>query len=210
MLRPVVKNANRLLGTWTAVWPWSGGGCVMVISVMTGHKSLFLSQLWTIFKWMVLSRGLSVFNESLIQCFSHLAIFRCVDLNSWNSPTSTFTHLKTANLQNTSLICGPLHRLRWFEDTACSGKNSLWCLLARVDRERIQAVGPDRAASEWLLRCGASVRYHGYDKWQQDYNAIPVGPLEKYKIQAINATESCIMNRGFDYFGMLLSLTKLI
>uniref|UniRef100_A0A8C8SIN9 Distal membrane arm assembly complex 2 like n=1 Tax=Pelusios castaneus TaxID=367368 RepID=A0A8C8SIN9_9SAUR len=68
-----------------------------------------------------------------------------------------------------------------------------------VDSERIKAVGPDRAASEWLLRCGALVRYQGYDKWQQDYNGLPTGPLGKYKIQAIDATESCIMHRGFDY-----------
>uniref|UniRef100_A0A8D0GD06 Distal membrane arm assembly component 2 like n=1 Tax=Sphenodon punctatus TaxID=8508 RepID=A0A8D0GD06_SPHPU len=69
----------------------------------------------------------------------------------------------------------------------------------KVDYERIQAVGPDRAASEWLLRCGALVRYHGYDKWQRDYNGLPTGTLGKYKIQAIDATESCIMHQGFDY-----------
>ncbi|KAM3852679.1 ATP synthase subunit s, mitochondrial isoform 1-T3 [Vipera latastei] len=79
----------------------------------------------------------------------------------------------------------------------------------QVDQERIQAVGPDRAASEWLLRCGASVRYHGYDKWQQDYNALPMGPLEKYKIQAIDATESCIMNKGFDYLDGLKHLEEI-
>ncbi|XP_019406484.1 PREDICTED: ATP synthase subunit s, mitochondrial [Crocodylus porosus] len=69
----------------------------------------------------------------------------------------------------------------------------------KVDYERIQAVGPDRAASEWLLRCGALVRFQGYEKWQRDYNGLPTGPLGKYKIQAIDATESCIMYRGFDY-----------
>ncbi|KAF2976089.1 hypothetical protein EK904_005975 [Melospiza melodia maxima] len=50
----------------------------------------------------------------------------------------------------------------------------------RVDHERIRAVGPDRAASEWLLRCGALVRYQGSPKWQQDYNALPTGPLGRY------------------------------
>lgn len=73
--------------------------------------------------------------------------------------------------------------------------------LGRVDYERIKAVGPDRAASEWLLRCGALVRYQGFQKWQQDYNGLPTGPLGKYKIEAINATDSCIMYRGFDYLG---------
>ncbi|KAM6467421.1 ATP synthase subunit s, mitochondrial isoform 3-T6 [Liasis olivaceus] len=79
----------------------------------------------------------------------------------------------------------------------------------KVDHERIQAVGPDRAASEWLLRCGALVRYHGYDRWQQDYNALPMGPFEKYKIQAIDATESCIMNKGFDYLDGLKHLEEI-
>ncbi|XP_030071199.1 ATP synthase subunit s, mitochondrial [Microcaecilia unicolor] len=69
----------------------------------------------------------------------------------------------------------------------------------KVDYERIKDVGPDRAASEWLLRCGARVRYQGLDRWQQDYNGLPTGPLGKYKIQAIDATDSCIMHRGFEY-----------
>ncbi|XP_056401724.1 ATP synthase subunit s, mitochondrial [Hyla sarda] len=69
----------------------------------------------------------------------------------------------------------------------------------RVDYERIKEAGPDRAASEWLLRCGAKVRYKGFDKWQNDYNGLPTGTREQYKIQGIDATESCIMYRGFDY-----------
>uniref|UniRef100_A0A8C9RHQ1 Distal membrane arm assembly component 2 like n=1 Tax=Scleropages formosus TaxID=113540 RepID=A0A8C9RHQ1_SCLFO len=71
----------------------------------------------------------------------------------------------------------------------------------KVDYERIKTAGPDRAASEWLLRCGAKVQYQGFDRWQHDYNALPTGPLGRYKIQAIDATESCIMYRGFDYLG---------
>ncbi|XP_042329377.1 ATP synthase subunit s, mitochondrial [Sceloporus undulatus] len=87
--------------------------------------------------------------------------------------------------------------------SSCDGRRHFWgwlnSVFNKVDYERIQAVGPDRAASEWLLRCGAFVRYHGFDKWQQDYNGLPTGPLGKYKIQAIDATESCIMYKGFDY-----------
>ncbi|XP_051942021.1 ATP synthase subunit s, mitochondrial [Hippocampus zosterae] len=69
----------------------------------------------------------------------------------------------------------------------------------KVDHERIKAVGPDRAASEWLLRCGAKVRFLGLDRWHGDYNALPTGPLGRFKIQAIDATDSCIMYRGFDH-----------
>ncbi|XP_060117140.1 ATP synthase subunit s, mitochondrial [Heteronotia binoei] len=86
---------------------------------------------------------------------------------------------------------------------SCDTSRQLWAWLNavfnKVDHERIQAVGPDRAASEWLLRCGAHVRYQGLDKWQQDYNQLPTGALGRYKIQAIDATESCIMHIGFDY-----------
>ncbi|KAI4804098.1 hypothetical protein KUCAC02_025740 [Chaenocephalus aceratus] len=70
-----------------------------------------------------------------------------------------------------------------------------------MDYERIQTVGPDRAAAEWLLRCGAKVRFQGLDRWQHDYNALPTGPLGRFKIQGIDATESCIMYRGFDHLG---------
>ncbi|MEQ2176984.1 ATP synthase subunit s, mitochondrial, partial [Goodea atripinnis] len=70
-----------------------------------------------------------------------------------------------------------------------------------VDYERIKAVGPDRAAAEWLLRCGAKVRFEGFDRWHHDYNGLPTGPLGRYKIQAIDATESCIMYKGFDHLG---------
>ncbi|KFP33570.1 hypothetical protein N325_10538, partial [Colius striatus] len=79
----------------------------------------------------------------------------------------------------------------------------------KVDYQRIEAVGPDRAASEWLLRCGALVRYQGSQKWQQDYNALPTGPLGKYKIEAIDATDSCIMYRGFDYLDGLEHVTEI-
>ncbi|XP_031791629.1 ATP synthase subunit s, mitochondrial isoform X3 [Piliocolobus tephrosceles] len=78
-----------------------------------------------------------------------------------------------------------------------------------VDYDRIRDVGPDRAASEWLLRCGAMVRYHGQERWQMDYNHLPTGPLDKYKIQAIDATNSCIMSIGFDHMEGLQHVEKI-
>lgn len=93
------------------------------------------------------------------------------------------------------------------------GKRHFWgwlnAVFNKVDYDRIKSVGPDRAASEWLLRCGAKVRYKGFDRWQQDYNGLPTGPLGKYKIQAIDATESCIMNKGFDYLDSLQHIEEI-
>lgn len=80
----------------------------------------------------------------------------------------------------------------------------------RVDYERIKAVGPDRAAAEWLLRCGAKVRFQGFERWHHDYNGLPTGPLGRYKIQAIDATESCIMYRGFDHLGQCYSVENIM
>lgn len=70
-------------------------------------------------------------------------------------------------------------------------------------------MGPDRAAAEWLLRCGAKVRFEGFERWHHDYNALPTGPLGRYKIQGIDATESCIMYRGFDHLGQCYSLDSI-
>lgn len=79
----------------------------------------------------------------------------------------------------------------------------------KVDYERIKAVGPDRAAAEWLLRCGAKVRFQGFERFHQDYNGLPTGPLGRYKIQAIDATESCIMHKGFDHLDGLKYLEEI-
>lgn len=83
------------------------------------------------------------------------------------------------------------------------GRREFWgwlnAVFNKVDYERIKAVGPDRAAAEWLLRCGAKVRFRGFDRWQHDYNGLPTGPLGRYQIEAIDGTESCIMYRGFDH-----------
>ncbi|XP_056616924.1 ATP synthase subunit s, mitochondrial [Triplophysa dalaica] len=93
------------------------------------------------------------------------------------------------------------------------GRREFWewlnAVFNKVDYERIKAVGPDRAAAEWLLRCGAKVRFRGFDRWQHDYNGLPTGPLGRYLIEAIDATESCIMYRGFDHLEGLENVEEL-
>ncbi|KAF6724098.1 ATP synthase subunit s, mitochondrial [Oryzias melastigma] len=96
---------------------------------------------------------------------------------------------------------------------ADGGRRYFWgwlnAVFNKVDHDRIRAVGPDRAAAEWLLRCGAKVRFQGFDRWHVDYNALPTGPLGRYKIQAIDATESCIMVRGFEHLEGLEHLEEI-
>lgn len=69
----------------------------------------------------------------------------------------------------------------------------------KVDYERIQSVGPDRACAEWLLKNGASVKWKGFSEYLKDYNKLML-VKNQYYIQAVDATESGITHVGFPYF----------
>jgi len=73
----------------------------------------------------------------------------------------------------------------------------------RVDHERIKDVGAERACAEWLLRCGAEVRWKGSNKFHKDYNSLPPEGLHKFVIEEINADEAALMEIGFPHFGKL-------
>lgn len=75
------------------------------------------------------------------------------------------------------------------------------------DAARVKEVGPDRAAAEWLLRCGAGVRWEQGSNMIKDYNALPVGN-KGLKIAEIDGTDSVIMEDGFNYLDGLTSLNK--
>lgn len=79
----------------------------------------------------------------------------------------------------------------------------------RVDPSRIEAVGPDRAAAEWLLRCGASVKWKDHSSYLTDYNSIHSSPGLKL-IQEIDATDSSISSVGFPHLKGLKHLEKMI
>lgn len=69
----------------------------------------------------------------------------------------------------------------------------------RYDQNRVDEVGPDRAAAEWLLRNGAGVKWKGAGEVATDYNKLPVGNFERYKIEEIDGENSTIMSYGFGY-----------
>ncbi|XP_011873158.1 PREDICTED: ATP synthase subunit s, mitochondrial [Vollenhovia emeryi] len=75
----------------------------------------------------------------------------------------------------------------------------LTIIFNRVDRERIQSVGPDRACAEWLLKNGASVRWKGFSEYLGDYNKLSSEENRCY-IQAVDATDSGITHVGFPHF----------
>lgn len=79
----------------------------------------------------------------------------------------------------------------------------------RVDQSRIDTVGPDRACAEWLLRCGASVKWVNSSKFIKDYNSLPVGGGRGIKIEEVDATDSAIMEVGFPHFSGLTHFRKL-
>ena len=72
-------------------------------------------------------------------------------------------------------------------------------LLFRVDVSRIKDVGPDRAAAEWLIRCGAGVRWKDSENLLKDYNSLSGLAYGSKFIEEIDATGSCIMSNGFPH-----------
>ncbi len=71
----------------------------------------------------------------------------------------------------------------------------------RRDLSRVKLVGPDRAAAEWILRLGGSVKFKGFDHSNSDYNLLPSGKL---LLQEIDATSLSITNNGLEHLGKIV------
>jgi len=76
-------------------------------------------------------------------------------------------------------------------------------LFARPDNDRIKEVGPNRACAEWLLRCGATVKWKGSDRFQTDYHSLPASNFQSFVIEEVEAVEAGITNSGFAHFGKI-------
>ena len=73
--------------------------------------------------------------------------------------------------------------------------------LCRVDHSRVADVGPDRAAAEWILRLGGSVKFGSFESWTTDYNRMPAEPRERVRLEAINASGVSVTNNGLEHLG---------
>lgn len=74
-----------------------------------------------------------------------------------------------------------------------------------MDRSRVEAIGPERAAAEWILRLGGSVKFQGFD-WNSDYNHLPSGKL---LLQSIDASGLAITSNGLEHLNGLMFLKSL-
>lgn len=107
-------------------------------------------------------------------------------------PTTGTTTTTTTELCGRGRGQGPHHR------------RHLWgwlnTVFNKVDESRIRDVGPDQACAEWLLRCGAVVRWLDRDQWTTDYNSLPASGGRALKIEEVDATDSAVMHIGFPHF----------
>ena len=80
----------------------------------------------------------------------------------------------------------------------------------RVDHSRVREVGPDRAAAEWVLRLGGSVKFCSIDRWTKDYNRLPSEPRETLHLEAIDVSCIAVTNNGLEHLGCIIIYTILL
>lgn len=79
----------------------------------------------------------------------------------------------------------------------------------RVDRQRLQQVGPDRMCAEWILKNGGGVRFQSNPVLHTDYNTLP-GENQRLRVSEIDATKSTIMGIGLEHLKDCKSIRKVI
>ncbi len=66
-------------------------------------------------------------------------------------------------------------------------------------------MGADRAAAEWVLKNGGSVKWSDSEEWLKDYNSLPNEELvREKKIKEIDGTDSSISHIGFTHLSIQL------
>lgn len=83
----------------------------------------------------------------------------------------------------------------------------------RVNLDRIEAVGPERAAAEWLVRNGASFRSNISHHFESDYNRLVANTTQitnkKWAIEDIYAKDASLVTTGFMHLKGLSALKRI-
>ncbi|XP_031766560.2 LOW QUALITY PROTEIN: ATP synthase subunit s, mitochondrial [Galleria mellonella] len=79
----------------------------------------------------------------------------------------------------------------------------------KPDPKRIEAVGPDRACAEWVLRNGGRIIWADGKKLA-DYNSLPSDEQAVPKIIEIDGTNSSISHYGFPHLSGCTMLQRII
>ncbi|CAD6199972.1 unnamed protein product, partial [Caenorhabditis auriculariae] len=77
------------------------------------------------------------------------------------------------------------------------------------DTQRVKEVGAERAAAEWIVRCGGRVRFHSISDEFSDYNALikrtaeldPRVPADDVVLRSIYAEDASVTGFGCRHFG---------
>ncbi|XP_062503382.1 ATP synthase subunit s, mitochondrial-like isoform X2 [Corticium candelabrum] len=72
----------------------------------------------------------------------------------------------------------------------------------KVDYGRLEEIGPDKIAAEWVVRCGGSIRFQGYERWEKDYNLLPHGTQGRFLLTDIDASNTSITDGGLAHLGL--------
>ncbi len=100
--------------------------------------------------------------------------------------------------------------IEMLQHDALKTKIQIFYLKTRYDKSRVDEVGPDRACAEWLIRCGAGVKWSKDSEWFRDYNSLPAGNFRALKIVEIDGTDSAVMHIGFKHLRNEFNLLKSI
>ena len=74
---------------------------------------------------------------------------------------------------------------------------------------RVKEIGPDRAAAEWIVRCGGTIKFDNLRTPFDDFNALirataeldPRIPKEQVHLIEIDARDSSVSGFGCYHFG---------
>ncbi|XP_059162279.1 ATP synthase subunit s, mitochondrial-like isoform X2 [Physella acuta] len=122
---------------------------------------------------------------------------------AFNKNVSAAQHY-TVSKQYNLLLLSPIY--------AQSQKREFWGIdvaFNKVDEERVKLAGPDRAAAEWILRNGGSIKWTMSSNHLNDYNLLPTTSFEDYKIEEIDLTATDVINMGFEHLNNLQHVKKI-